>query len=68
MNSSDLFYGGNRKSPIILCTLTLCVYKSINYAPKNIFFVHLVAPYSHPTSYVIEVRLMMPDKKILYPE
>jgi len=32
---------------------------------KNIFFVHLVAPYSHPTSYVIEVRLMVPDKKNL---
>ena len=35
---------------------------------KNIFFVHLVATYSQPTSYVIEVRLMVPDKQILYLE
>jgi hypothetical protein len=33
---------------------------------KDIFFVQLVATYSQPTSYVIEVRLMVPDKQILY--
>ena len=30
---------------------------------KNIFFIHLVATYSQLTSYVIEVRLMVPDKQ-----
>ena len=35
---------------------------------KNIFFVHLVATYSQPTSYVIDVRLTVPDKRILYLE
>jgi hypothetical protein len=47
---------------IILFTFTVCFYKSINI----LFFVHLVAIYSNPTSNVIEVRLMVPDKKILY--
>ncbi|MGB7953256.1 MAG: hypothetical protein WCF23_04685 [Candidatus Nitrosopolaris sp.] len=31
---------------------------------KNIFF----ATYCQPTSYVIEMRLMVPDKQILYLE
>ncbi len=58
MNPSDFFYGVYRKKIIILFTFTLCVYRSINS--------HFVAIYSHPTSDVMEVRLMVQDKKILY--
>lgn len=62
MNPSDFFYGVYRKKIMILFTFTLCVYRSINTP----FFVHLVAIYSHPASNVIEARLMVQDKKILY--